>query len=413
MRFAHLADIHIGSWRDPKLKDISTKAFIRSVNEIISHKVDFVLIAGDLFHTAVPGIEFLKSTVTAFKKLKDADIPVYGIPGSHDFSPTGKTMIDVLEEAGLFTNVFKGKVQDRKLRLEFTVDPKTGAKITGIIGKKGMLDRRFYEALDRETLENEKGDKIFLFHTGISELMPSGLESMDSAPMGLLPKGFSYYAGGHIHYIYDKDHSSSGHGRITFPGALFPANFAELEKHGGGGYYIVEDGKVSRHEVIINPAHSIIMDCEGKSATEVSEELMAKAREAEVENMIITLRLSGKLREGKPSDIRMADIYAEHYGRGAYFVMKNTAALSAVEFEEKELVTATDSVEEIESLLIAKHAGQQALQGFSPEQEKELVLKLMAALNSEKDDGEKVADYEKRIMKEAEEVLNIKETKNN
>ena len=35
------------------------------------------------------------------------NIEVYVIPGSHDFSPSGKTMLDVLENSGLVINVNK------------------------------------------------------------------------------------------------------------------------------------------------------------------------------------------------------------------------------------------------------------------------------------------------------------------
>lgn len=126
---------------DPKLRDASTKAFLKAVDICIEKQVDFVLIAGDLFNTALPGIDALKLVVTKLKELKDNNIPVYAIPGSHDFSPSGKTIIDVLENAGLIINVMKGKIIDEKLNLEFTIDEKTKAKITGIFGKKECLKK--------------------------------------------------------------------------------------------------------------------------------------------------------------------------------------------------------------------------------------------------------------------------------
>ena len=47
-------------------------------------------------------------------------------------------MLDVLENAGLIQNVAKGEIIDDRLDLKFTIDKKTGAKITGLLGKKGM-----------------------------------------------------------------------------------------------------------------------------------------------------------------------------------------------------------------------------------------------------------------------------------
>ena len=139
MKFAHLADCHIGSWRDPKLRDISTKAFTKAIDTCIENIVDFILISGDLFNTYLPSIDRLKSAVIKLKQLKDKNIPVYIIAGSHDFSPSGRTMLDVLESAGLLKNVVKGEVIDNKLKLNFTIDKKTNTKIAGMLGKKVSL----------------------------------------------------------------------------------------------------------------------------------------------------------------------------------------------------------------------------------------------------------------------------------
>ena len=205
MKFSHIADCHIGAWRDPKLKELNIQAFFEAIDISIKENVDFILISGDLFNTALPGIDKLKDVVKVLKNLSDKEISVYLIPGSHDFSPSGRTMLDVLEQAGLCINVVKGTVENSKLRLKFTIDKKTNAKITGMLGKRGMLERSFYEELDRDSLEKEPGFKIFMFHTALTELKPKHLERMDSAPISLLPKNFDYYAGGHVHIVEKKD----------------------------------------------------------------------------------------------------------------------------------------------------------------------------------------------------------------
>ncbi|MFH1506759.1 MAG: metallophosphoesterase, partial [archaeon] len=75
MKFAHIADCHVGSWRDPKLKDVSIDAFIKAIDLCIEKQVDFVLISGDLFHTALPGIDSLKTVVKKLKGLQNKEIP--------------------------------------------------------------------------------------------------------------------------------------------------------------------------------------------------------------------------------------------------------------------------------------------------------------------------------------------------
>ena len=88
MKFAHLADCHIGGWRDPKLRNIAAKAFDKAIDSCIEKNVDFILIAGDLFNTSLPSVDGLKTAVKKLKGLKDKNIPVYLIAGSHDFSPS-------------------------------------------------------------------------------------------------------------------------------------------------------------------------------------------------------------------------------------------------------------------------------------------------------------------------------------
>ena len=60
MRYAHLADLHLGSWRDQKMRDLSTNAFLTAIDNCVNQDVDFVLFAGDLFNTSLPSLDTLK-----------------------------------------------------------------------------------------------------------------------------------------------------------------------------------------------------------------------------------------------------------------------------------------------------------------------------------------------------------------
>jgi len=403
MKFAHLADCHIGSWRDPKLKDTSTLAFCKAVDKCIKEKIDFILIAGDLFNTSFPRLDNLKTVVTKFKQLKDLEIPVYIVPGSHDYSPSGKTILDVLEEAGLFVNVFKGTVEDGKLKLKFTIDKKTGAKITGILGKRGALEKSYYEKLILENLEKEEGYKIFMFHSGIDELKPREMENIISQPLSLLPKGFDYYAGGHVHIVDDKQ--IEGYGRIVFPGPLFPNSFAELEKLERGGFYIVEDGNARWEPIQIYNIEKIQIDCNHLAPQDIRNKIFEKIKDKEFNNTIVLIRLSGVLANGKPSDIDFKEIFNELYNKSAYFVMKSSHALVSKEFEE--IKTDARNVEDIESFLIKEHLGQIKLENLSLEKEEELVKNLMGILSTEKQEGETVPDFERRVREEVGRVLEL------
>ena len=403
--FAHFSDVHIGVWRDPKLRDISTRAFAKAIDRCIAERVDFVIIAGDLFNTAIPSMDLLKQAVGKIKDLHNVGIPVYVVPGSHDYSSSGKTMLDVLEEAGLITNVCKGQAVDGELQLRFTTDPKTSIKLTGMLGRKGQLEHAYFESLKRAKLEQESGEKIFVFHSAIQELKPADMAEMEAAPLSLLPKGFNYYAAGHIHYIFQKD--IPGYGPICYPGALFPCNFKELEQFGRGGFYLVRNWQIEWVPVQLYSTFTLHADADGKSPQQVQDELLQQLKGKEFIDTIVLMRIVGTLASGKPSDIDFNMLYQHCYDHGAHYVMRNTAKLSAVGFSEIKIEER--SVEELEAALIREHLQQVKVTGMDAEQESHLMRDLLTALDIEKAEGERAIEFEERVRKAAGKVLKINE----
>lgn len=401
MKFAHMADCHIGAWRDPKLKELSMKAFNKATTICIEQKVDFILISGDLFNTSMPGIDFLKLTTKKLKEIKEKDIPVYIIPGSHDQSPSGKTMLDVLEEAGLLINVVRGTVEDHKLKLRFTVDRKTGAKITGLLGRRGMLERKYYEQLDISNLESEAGTKIFMFHTALTELKPKYLEKMDSNPISFLPKGFEYYAGGHVHIV--RNESLEGYKNVVFPGPLMPTNFAELEKLERGSFYIYNHGKLEFVPVEVIKTHAVQVDAGHKTPEQVTEAIEQLTKNIDFTDTIVLLRVFGKLKIGRTSDVNFRNIFDKLYEQKAFFVMKNTSKLSSEEFEEIKI--SSSSVEDVENTIIKEHLGQ--IKTSFSDKEESITKELIKTLAQEKHEGEKVYEYAERVKKEVEKIIKI------
>lgn len=397
-----MADCHVGAWRDPKMKALTHEAFTRVITESLAEqpRPDFVLIAGDLFNTAIPGIDSLKIVVAGLQKLKQAHIPVYAIAGSHDSSPSGKTMLDVLEEAKLLRDVMRGSVEDDKLVLRYTTDEKTGVKLTGILGRRGSLDKHYYEDLDRESLEKEAGEKIFLFHTSIAELKPKELEKMDAQPASFLPKNHNYYAGGHVHIT--EDTSLPGYTNIVYPGPLFPASFSELETLGSGYYCVVDNWKMTRKKLLLKTTINIDVDAKNKTPEKISEEMRSALEKHAnaVHDALVLIRIHGEMSEGKIGDIDFKQIVDKAYNAGAYFVMKSTTKLTSKEYEEISVATSTPA--KIEEQLITEHLGQTSL---PVDEERELIHKLMRTLSQESGDGEKKYEYEERVVAEAKKSL--------
>lgn len=387
MRFSHTADCHIGGHRDPRLRRLTEEAFRTFVRQSIEDNVDFCIIAGDLFNTAIPGIESMKFTVTELSELKQRGIPVYAIPGSHDYSPSGKTILDVLERAGLLVNVYRGSVKDGRLHLEFTEDG-TGVLLTGILGRRGMLDRELYRDL---SVEDRPGEKIFLFHTAIEEMQ----SKTPGQPVSFLPEGFDYYAGGHVHVV--KRYAAAGYPNVVYPGPLFPNSFSELEELRHGGYYLY-DGDLHRKDIVLKDVLPLTVDVDGMTASEAKGRLHDACRR-DAKDRIVLLRVQGRLAAGSPGelDIRAAVRTLE---KDAYCVLRNTARLTSEEFQQQ--ASRHDDPKDVEESLLEDHEEQLMLSGRDGLQ---LARDLMGALGREQKEGEKNYEYEESVTKHGLEII--------
>jgi len=358
-----------------------------------------------LFNTALPSIDLIKQVALDLKKLKDFKIPCYIIPGSHDYSPSGKTMLDVLENAGLMKNVVQFEEVNEKIHLKFTTDEKTGVKITGLFGKAGGLEKGYYELLERSNLENEQAKKIFMFHTTLTEFKPEHLAMISSEPVAILPKGFDYYAGGHPHFIFNEE--KQPYGRIAYTGALLPNNFGELEKFKYGGFFINEfkNDKIESEYIPIKLKDTVsyIINLDGKDSHQVVDFVINKIDKNEILNTILLIRLEGTLSSGKLSDIDFNRINEEF--KGAFVILRNSSKLKIKEFENLEVEDG--SVEHIEEKLITEQGINDVEQAKEINLDENKVKELFNALNDEKMEGEKNLDFDMRVIKNAFEVLGI------
>lgn len=416
MRFIHFADCHLDGFREAKLAKIGFENFTFVISKAIEKRVDFVLLAGDLFNSAIPRVDALKIAVMQLKRLQHNNIPVYAIPGSHDYSPYGKTMLDVLELAGLLKNVMKGEVsKEGRLQLEFTKDPSTGALITGILGKKGMLDKTLYENLDISKLA-EDGFKIFLFHTAITELKTKALENMDSTSINILPEGFDYYAGGHVHII--KRFSADKHRQVVYPGPTFPNSFSELEELKSGWFVFYdsenkfedEKGNQSPFKHVSIPNKKVVsltIDATHKTPSQIEQEAKDCIEKEDLSQTILLLRFQGKISQGKAQDIPFKEVLKSAYEQGAYIVLKNTYKLISEEFED--IKSEEQDSEFLEENTIHEHLGKIKLPKHL--QEKEAINELLQQLDIEPLEGEKKTTFTQRATERARTILE-KEQKN-
>jgi len=418
-KFAHITDCHLGSWRNPKLRDLNLQAFERSILISIKEQVDFILITGDFFDVNIPQLAPVKKAVEILKRARDSGIPIYMIYGSHDFNTANISMIDILHSAELFIKPTEFQFNSDSVMLKFFVDKKTGAKITGISGRKVGLDKEIYEKLDKKKLESEDGFKIFLLHRGIQEIVPLNMQFRDSLPMSLVPKGFDYYGGGHIHKRVEKKIDNS---LIIYPGPLFGSTFQDLEETAKGekrGFYIISfDTQIFECKFIeIKVADILYKEIFSQkwSSEKLKDEITKNISELEVKNKIVLIKVKGKL-FGKRSNIDFGKFGLDISKKGAILSFININNLSTDETQsivvqssnkfdiEREIFHESIKNFQTESTLSIKVKNQinSKLTGKPGEN---ISISLLDILRNEKLENENTSTYEDRIISCAKSVF--------
>jgi len=418
-KFAHITDCHLGSWRNPKLRDLNLQAFERAILISIKEQVDFILITGDFFDVNIPQLAPVKKAVEILKCARDSGIPIYMIYGSHDFNTANISMIDILHSAELFIKPTEFQFNSDSVMLKFFVDKRTGAKITGISGRKVGLDKEIYEKLDKKKLESEDGFKIFLLHKGIQEILPLNMQFRDSLPISLVPKGFDYYGGGHIHKRVEKKIDNSV---IIYPGPLFGSTFQDLEETAKGekrGFYIISfDTQIFECKFIeIKVAEILYKEIFSQkwSSEKLKDEITKNISELEVKNKIVLIKVKGKL-FGKRSNIDFGKFGLDISKRGAILSFININNLSTDEARsivvqssnkfdiEREIFHESIKNFQTESTLSIKVKNQinSKLTGKPGEN---ISISLLDILRNEKLENENTSTYDDRIISCAKSVF--------
>jgi DNA repair exonuclease SbcCD nuclease subunit len=412
-KFAHMADIHLGAHREHVLQEIEMKVFNAAMDKCVELGVDFILVSGDFFHLGVPDLGVVNEALKKIREVQEAGIPIYVIYGSHDYTPTGTSVIDLLHTAGMVTKVVNWRMEDGKLKLDFFEDPKTGAKLVGISARKIGLESRYYEILDKESLEKEDGFKIFAFHSGLTEFKPTILSDMQTVPISNFPKGFDYYAGGHIHER--GEFKLPGYQRVVFPGPLFTGHGRDIEATAKGeerGFYLVTfDEEVTKVDFV--PIHGFDgvwfeYDADGKNSVMAGRELQEELDEVQVREKIVVLKVKGELSGGKPSDIDFAGIRAKLLERGAISVFLNRHGITSREYAAIKI--AGDDPPAIESKLFGENIGtvrvaQETLKG---DKGVSVAIELLKTLRQEPKGNESKAEYLERMVDGGIETLRLR-----
>ncbi|WP_077623147.1 metallophosphoesterase family protein [Sediminibacillus massiliensis] len=237
--FIHCADLHLdspfkGMTQVPaplfkQIRDCTFQSLTALVETAIDKKVDFILIAGDLFDDNKQSLKAHIRLKKAFTLLKKYGITVYLSFGNHDYAKAGKAAAEYPDNVIVFKD-------DKVSTATFTKSDRTLATIYGFsYGERAVKENKTVEYQRTD----DKGYHIAMLHGSLS----TNTEHDVYAPFqlgDLISKNFDYWALGHIHkrQILSED-----------PPVVYPGNLQGRSKKETGekGCYYVELSEAGTH----------------------------------------------------------------------------------------------------------------------------------------------------------------------
>jgi len=294
LSFVHAADVHLGYTQyglEARREDFN-RAFLEVVDKTIELKPDFMIIAGDIFHHARSSNATLEVAIKGFRRLQESGIPVLAVDGSHDSAPnliTGTILIP-LDAAGLlhYLPYHKGACWRNERCYVYGVPNFRSRRKT-----EEQLPL-FYEKNKLSpdpTLFN-----IFVFHMALDlpNLKPPQMEA--EAPPELIPDGFNYYAGGHIHKPTKLRFKS---GVLVYSGSVESVYYDDAKLDKGFCYVQVnEKGEVKSKNIKLESLRRFLIledDYSGLTPTKITETVVRRVEEIDEEGVIIVPVLKGVL----------------------------------------------------------------------------------------------------------------------
>jgi DNA repair protein SbcD/Mre11 len=253
--FLHLADVHLGheQYGLPQRSRDFASAFHAAVEYAIYYKVDFILIAGDLFERSTLDPVTFDQALQELEILRSAGIPVVNIAGNHDRARYGQGMawVESLGRHGFLYYLDAARQGEIKLS-PWSAEAGWGGylDLNGIrfVGMRylGASTPWAVEELAKQLQELSSGERPYtaaLLHGGLDGVMPGFRAEMTYAQLAPLQGLVDYVALGHIHKYYMRE------GWVYNPGSLETWNASEVEWQRGFLHVAVDTTTDPRHVV--------------------------------------------------------------------------------------------------------------------------------------------------------------------
>lgn len=245
--FLHLSDVHLGyqQYGHPERFNDFGRAFLAAINYAIEHRVDFVLISGDLFHKSAIDPPTLLQAVNGLDRLRQAGIPTASVMGNHDRRRYRDrySWLDFLAERG-YLFLLQPNFEKTGIRLSPSnasegayVDIK-GVRIYGLPYLGSSIRKVLEELPQALTRQSQEGIEfvVLMGHFGLEGEMPGVPGGLSHGLVTPLREFVDYLALGHWHKPFERQ------GWIYNPGSLETCSMDERRWH-GGFYHVTVDTK--------------------------------------------------------------------------------------------------------------------------------------------------------------------------
>jgi DNA repair protein SbcD/Mre11 len=179
MKFLHTSDWHIGrTVRGESRLPEHEGALQEILSDAIAHKVDAVLMAGDIFDSSAPSPESEALVYNFFRELHGAAIPAFVIAGNHDHPKRWDAVSPLLKTAGI--NAL-GRPDHGKALME--LESRDGKETAQIIGVPWIGER---DSVDFETLQGDTADPLREYAARVGQYLEVLTNKFDPSKVNVL-----------------------------------------------------------------------------------------------------------------------------------------------------------------------------------------------------------------------------------
>lgn len=281
MKFIHTADLHIGKKLHEHSLIEEQKHILKQIGDLAAaHKVDAVVLAGDIYDRSVPGTEAVELLDDFLTDFATAGIPVIMVSGNHDSAVRVGFADRILEKQGIYIGAeYEGELKSVTLEDEygpvtFVCMPFVKPAVLGCNTLAEAVERMLSVHPMVMSLNRRYVLVTHYFVTGEQGEMPQLSDSevdvnvggLDNVPADMFAM-FQYVALGHIHRP-----QHIGSRQVYYSGSPLKYSFSEAKGDKSVNLVELTDREVKVELLPLKPLHE--MRCiKGKLSELISSEV--------------------------------------------------------------------------------------------------------------------------------------------